>query len=72
MTGAIEILNRAQKRGCTAFPLGAGGGGGVLVFSEDPQSIMEFRIEIDCVYPGIAFRIRERGHELLNVPLVGS
>jgi mevalonate kinase len=72
MTGAIEILSRAQKKGCTAFPLGAGGGGGVLVFSDDPQSIMDFRIEIDCVYPGIAFRIRETGHELFNVPLDGS
>jgi len=69
MDGAREILGRAEAKGGTAFPLGAGGGGGILVFCPDPDALRELRDDLRTIYREISFRIRPRGHELVNLPM---
>lgn len=69
MTGAHGILGHCEALGCTAFPLGAGGGGGVFVFGEKPESLSTVREEIKEVYREIPIKIRSTGHELTNLPL---
>lgn len=66
MDGAKEIQGFARERGCVVFPLGAGGGGGVLVFSSDPQALLALRKDLGDVYREIPFKIQPRGHEILN------
>lgn len=69
MTGAAEIHGFAEEKGCTAFPLGAGGGGGILVYGPDPESVRALRQELRSAYREIPFRIEKRGHVLINLPL---
>lgn len=69
MDGCNEILGRAEALGCTAFPLGAGGGGGVLVFAPDPSALQSLKEDLRQVYREIAFQIRPKGHDLINLPL---
>ncbi len=72
MEGAQEIYGRAEAHGCTAFPIGAGGGGGILVFSDSPSSLQTFREDIRTVYREIPFRIKAKGYELANLPIAGG
>jgi len=69
LDGAKEIQGFADAKGCVSFPLGAGGGGGILVFSSAPDALTSLRREIGDVYREIPFKIKQRGHELLNLPL---
>lgn len=69
LDGSEEIQGFAEAKGCVSFPLGAGGGGGILVFSSDPEALKLLRREIREVYREIPFTIKQRGHELLNLPL---
>jgi galactokinase/mevalonate kinase-like predicted kinase len=68
MKGAQEIIELALENGCEAFPLGAGGGGAVLVFSANPESLIALRADLKG-YEEIIFNIKSRGHELINLPL---
>ncbi len=69
MAGADEIFGRAENIGKgTAFPLGAGGGGGILVFTPDPKKLEELRKDL-FLYKEIAFKIKPKGHELINLPI---
>lgn len=67
MDGAHEIQGFARERNCVVFPLGAGGGGGVLVFGADPDALATLRHELSQVYREINFKIQPRGHEILNL-----
>lgn len=69
MEGATEIRGFAEDRGCAAFPLGAGGGGGVLVFGPEPDSLCKLREDLQDTYREISFKIKAKGHELFNLPL---
>jgi D-glycero-alpha-D-manno-heptose-7-phosphate kinase len=69
MLGATEILGRAEAKGCTAFPLGAGGGGGILVFSPEPESLQLLRGELGNLYREVSFRLKAKGHKLANLPI---
>jgi len=69
MDGAREIQGFARERECVVFPLGAGGGGSILVFGPDPESLLSLRQELGSVYREILFKIQPRGHEILNLPL---
>jgi D-glycero-alpha-D-manno-heptose-7-phosphate kinase len=60
-------LERAKSCNCTAFPLGAGGGGGVLLFSPEPESLMKLREDLQGIYREIPFKIRSKGHEINNI-----
>jgi galactokinase/mevalonate kinase-like predicted kinase len=68
INGSEEILKIAQTKGCTVFPLGAGGGGAVLIFSDKPAHLREMKKELKK-YKEIRFKIKKKGHELFNLPL---
>ncbi|HEX3013285.1 MAG TPA: GHMP kinase, partial [Methanobacterium sp.] len=61
-----DLLERAESCNCTAFPLGAGGGGGVLLFSPDPESLENLRGDLQGIYREIPFKIRSKGHQINN------
>lgn len=67
MENSRDLLERAKNNDSTAFPLGAGGGGGVLLFSSNPESLEELREDLKGVYSEIPFQIRSSGHEIKNV-----
>ena len=69
MDGAEDLLKYAKSENCEAFPLGAGGGGAVLLFSDNPASLEPLRTILEGKYVEIPFKIKAKGHELLN-PLV--
>ena len=71
LEGAREILGRAEAKGCTAFPLGAGGGGGIFIFSPEPKSLQLLREDLREIYREIPFQIKAEGHELINLPIEG-
>lgn len=68
MEGARELQGFAHEVGCVVFPLGAGGGGGILVFGHDPQSLPTLRKDLRGVYREIPFKIQPHGHEIKNLP----
>ncbi len=67
MTAAEELHATAEAAGGAVFPLGAGGGGGVLVFCEDPSRLTALRDELRERYREIPFRIRSSGHERVHL-----
>lgn len=69
MEGSMDLLERAKNFKSTTFPLGAGGGGGVLLFSKDPGSLEKLREDLKGIYSEISFKIRSKGHEINNVNL---
>lgn len=69
MTGADELHAWAEEAGGAVFPLGAGGGGGVLVWHEEPGGLARLRERVAVRYREIPFRIRSCGHDLENLPL---
>jgi len=69
MEGSTEILGFAEQNDSAAFPLGAGGGGAVLVLAPDSASLQRLRQELSGAYREINFRILENGHDLINLPL---
>lgn len=72
MDGAEEISRIAESKGCTTFPLGAGGGGAVLIFSIDSSSLKAVRKELKSTSHEITFKIVNRGHDFINLPIEGS
>jgi galactokinase/mevalonate kinase-like predicted kinase len=66
MEGSEDIGEAAKAAGCEAFPLGAGGGGAVLVFAAEPNSLEAARQSLKEKYAEIPFKIKSKGHELLN------
>ncbi len=70
LDGSDTIVTQAEESGCEAFPLGAGGGGGVLVYGENPETLEILRNDLKKNdYREIPIKIRSRGHELINLPL---
>lgn len=70
--GATEIQGFTYEKGCVAFPLGAGGGGGVFIFAPDPQALLNLREELSESYREIPFKIMSKGHEIKNIPIQGE
>jgi galactokinase/mevalonate kinase-like predicted kinase len=69
MAGAEEISKLAEANECLTFPLGAGGGGAILVFSANPESLQRTREELKSKYNEITFKIKDRGHVFKNLPI---
>lgn len=67
MENSWDLLERAQIYSSTAFPLGAGGGGGVLLFSPEPEFLEKLREDLKGLYLEIPFKIRSKGHEIINI-----
>jgi len=72
MESSKDLLERAKSCNCTTFPLGAGGGGGVLLFSPNPESLEKLREDLKGIYSEIPFKIRSKGHEINNVNNIES
>jgi D-glycero-alpha-D-manno-heptose-7-phosphate kinase len=66
MEGAEDMLDIAHTTDCEVFPLGAGGGGAVLVFTENPDCLSALRLKFKGKYDEISFKIKAKGHELIN------
>jgi galactokinase/mevalonate kinase-like predicted kinase len=66
MEGAEEIAKIACSPGSEVFPLGAGGGGAVLVFAANPNDLEALRLNFKGKYDEIPFKLKPKGHELIN------
>lgn len=66
MEGSKDLLERVESCNCAIFPLGAGGGGGVLLFSPDPESLENMCHDLQGIYREIPFKIRSKGYEINN------
>jgi galactokinase/mevalonate kinase-like predicted kinase len=66
MNGAEEMANIAHSAKCETFPLGAGGGGAVLFFAENPNDLDTLREDFSGKYDEIPFNIKAKGHEIIN------
>ncbi len=66
MAGAEVLAESAADLGAEAFPLGAGGGGSVLVFAPDPAVLETLRANVAGTYEEIPFRLMPKGHEFRN------
>jgi D-glycero-alpha-D-manno-heptose-7-phosphate kinase len=71
MTGAAEMHRAARDSGGAVFPLGAGGGGGVLIFHEDPQQLARLTATLRDSFREIPVRLRGTGHDFENLPIAG-
>ncbi len=67
MESSRDMLELAESCNCTAFPLGAGGGGGVLLYSPYPESLEKLKDQLRGVYNEIPFKIRSKGHIIENI-----
>jgi hypothetical protein len=66
MAGVDEMAEIAESANCETFPLGAGGGGAVLIFAIQPSSLDIARRGFKEKYAEIPFKIKDKGHELVN------
>ena len=64
MTGAGKILHAARRHGGTAFPLGAGGGGGVLTLCPEPNGVKQLREGLNGSFREILFSVLADGHTI--------
>ena len=69
MYGSEDLTARAEANGCATFPLGAGGGGSILIVSPNPEALRNFKDEIGESYREISFHIKSKGHDVFNLPL---
>ena len=67
MEGAIDLSKNAENQECCVFPLGAGGGGAVLIFSTEPEKLLQFKTTIQDEFKEINFNICSRGNKLQNL-----
>lgn len=67
MTGAVEMDRAAREAGGAVFPLGAGGGGGVMVYHSDPAELSGLLKTLGETYREIRFRLRSTGHDFVNL-----
>ena len=67
MDGSIDLWQRAKSCNCSVFPLGAGGGGAVFLFSPDKESMDNLRDDLKDIYHEVPSKIRSKGHEIKNI-----
>ena len=67
MRGAEEIFEVVKEKEGVSFPMGAGGGGAVLVFCPEPELLLEVSEILSNDYPKISFNILPKGHEIINL-----
>jgi D-glycero-alpha-D-manno-heptose-7-phosphate kinase len=69
MTGECwDIQGQCEHHGAESFPLGAGGGGALLIFSPSPERLLELDEVLSPVYRRIKFNLKSCGHEFENIP----
>ena len=62
-----EIEGRCEKHNAVSFPLGAGGGGTVMIFATDPHNTLQLSKELNGLYLKIDFNIMPHGHKFENI-----
>jgi D-glycero-alpha-D-manno-heptose-7-phosphate kinase len=67
MIGARGMHEVATSHGGAVFPLGAGGGGSVLVFHPDPAGLEAIRERLTGTNREVSFALRSTGHDFLNL-----
>lgn len=63
-----DIQGQCERFGAESFPLGAGGGGAVLVYCSDPERFLETQRNLSQAYRKIDYSIKPYGHEFKNIP----
>lgn len=63
-----DIQGQCENYESESFPLGAGGGGAILVCSPSPEQLSKLDQVLSTVYRRINFNLRSRGHEFENMP----
>lgn len=64
--GSEKLIEQADRNGCVAFPQGAGGGGAVLIITDNPLNLVQFKENISELYKEIKIKVKSKGHELYN------
>jgi galactokinase/mevalonate kinase-like predicted kinase len=64
-----DIQGQCEDHQAESFPLGAGGGGAVLIFSPLPERLTGLDRALSHVYRHIPISLRSQGHEFKNLPL---
>ncbi len=68
MNGCQKIENICKEHDSVSFPLGAGGGGSIMIYSADPDKLKAIRKEKELEkYHKIDFKILPKGHKLENI-----
>ena len=63
-----DIQGQCENYDAESFPLGAGGGGAILICSPFPERLLALDEVLSPVYRRIPFNLRSRGHEFENIP----
>lgn len=63
-----EIQGQCERFSAESFPLGAGGGGVVLVFCPYPEEFQNLQLTLDKAYRKINFNICSSGHSFKSIP----
>jgi len=63
-----DIQGQCENYDAESFPLGAGGGGAILICSPFPEQLTELDKILAPVYRSITFGLRSSGHEFENIP----
>lgn len=63
----LDIQGQCERFDAESFPLGAGGGGAVFVFSPNPDKLLELDAALSKVYRRIDFELRSTGHIMENL-----
>jgi D-glycero-alpha-D-manno-heptose-7-phosphate kinase len=63
-----DIQGYCEDHDAESFPLGAGGGGAVLIFAPSPERLAELDKVLTQAYRRIDFNLRTKGHDFENLP----
>jgi len=63
-----DIQGQCEHHDSESFPLGAGGGGTVLIFSPSPERLLELDEVLSSAYRPIKFNLKSHGHEFEGFP----
>lgn len=66
MNSCQKIEDICKKYDSVSFPLGAGGGGSVMIYSPNPKNLKNIQKELEN-YHRIDFKILPKGHRLKNI-----
>ncbi len=71
MNGCLLIEEICKKHNAVSFPLGAGGGGSIMIYSPEPEKLKEIIKEKALEkYHEIDFKILPKGYELKNTEIL--
>lgn len=63
-----DVQGQCERFDAESFPLGAGGGGAIMVFCPDPDKLNALHEVLEKAYRRIDFRICSTGHVFNNLP----